>query len=140
MSVPDRGNHPNRKVTFECAECGKNAPIHEAGVDGVCNACFDDRYALDGGYYECTHVKADDSGMCDYWAQGNNKAQRRNDLDRHFAEDPEHNGDPDSRYTDEDEASNFHSSFAPSAREEDEFHANKDRDREEPKRPYGKSE
>lgn len=109
MSVPDRSNDPRRKATFQCEECGKIAPIHEAGVDAVCNNCFDDRYALDGGYYECPHVKADDSGMCGYWAKGKTKAQRRNDLDRHFNEDPEHNAD----YDDEDESSNLHSSFAP---------------------------
>jgi len=116
MSVEDRGNHPNRKATFECEECGETVPIHEAGVDMVCNDCFDDRYGPD---FECTHVKADDSGMCDYVAKGRTKAQRRNDLDRHFDEDPEHNG-----YADE----------------EDEFWANKDYDREEPKRPYGENE
>ena len=139
MSVPDRGNHPNRQATFECAECGKTAPIHEHGVDGVCNACFDDRY---GPNFDCTHEKADGSGWCGYSAVGKTKKDRRNDLDRHFDEDPEHNGDPDSRYIDEDEASNFHSSFAPSFTQQDEdaFHASKDYDIEEPKRPYGKSE
>jgi hypothetical protein len=84
MSVPDRGNHPNRKAThpyFTCPECKEQAP-QEHPMQEVCLNC-------------------------------------------------------------EDEASNTHSSFWDEdalAREEDEFYANKDRDREEPKRPYGKSE
>ena len=88
MSVPDRSNHPNRKATFKCEDCGKITPIHEIGLDRVCNGCFNDRYPD----FECTHEKADGSGMCDYVAKGKTKSQKRNDLERHFDEDPEHEG------------------------------------------------
>jgi hypothetical protein len=133
MSVPDRSNHPGRQATFECEECGNTAPIHEAGVDMVCNDCFDNRY---GPEFECTHEKADGSGMCDYVARGKTKAQRRNDLDRHFNEDPEHFGEG------ADQGTQYLPSFSGNDEQEleDEFQANKDYDREEPKRPYGKSE